>query len=75
MINIGILGCGRIGQVHGATLMGMPGARAVAVADAMPAAADALAAKLGAKAMTADALIARLVEEVPSDERLLEQLA
>lgn len=43
--------------MHGATLMGLPGARAVAVADAMPAAADALAAKLGAKAMTADALI------------------
>ncbi len=57
MINIGILGCGRIGQVHGATLRGMTDARAVAVADAMPAAAEALAAKLGAKVMDADALI------------------
>lgn len=57
MINIGILGCGRIGQVHGATLRGLTNARAVAVADAMPAAAEALAAKLGAKVMDADALI------------------
>lgn len=57
MINIGILGCGRIGQVHGATLKGMTNARAVAVADAVPAAAEALAEKLGAKAMDAEALI------------------
>ncbi|WP_342071041.1 inositol 2-dehydrogenase [Yoonia algicola] len=57
MINIGILGCGRIGQVHGTTLTAMTNARAVAVADAVPAAAEALAAKLGAKAMDADALI------------------
>ena len=57
MINIGILGCGRIGQVHGATLRGMTNARAVGVADAMPAAAEALAATTGAKVMDADALI------------------
>jgi myo-inositol 2-dehydrogenase/D-chiro-inositol 1-dehydrogenase len=57
LINIGILGCGRIGQVHGATLKGMTNARAVAVADAVPAAAEALAEKLGAKAMDAEALI------------------
>ncbi len=57
MINIGILGCGRIGQVHGATLRGMTNACAAAVADAMPAAAQALAASTGAKVMDADALI------------------
>ena len=57
MINIGILGCGRIGLVHGATLRTMTTARAVAVADAMPAAAEALAATLGAKVMTAEAII------------------
>ncbi len=57
MINIGILGCGRIGQVHGATLRGMTNARAAAVADAMPAAAEALAASTGAKVMDADAMI------------------
>ena len=57
MINIGILGCGRIGQVHAATLRSMVNARAVAVADAMPAAAQALAATLGARVMDAEALI------------------
>ena len=57
MINIGILGCGRIGQVHGSTLRGMTNARAVAVADAVPAAADALAKSLNAKVMDADDLI------------------
>mgnify|MGYP001800904424 CR=1 FL=1 len=51
MVNIGILGCGRIGQVHGATLRTMPQAQVVAVADAMPAAADALAASLGARVL------------------------
>ncbi len=57
MINIGILGCGRIGQVHGATLRGMSKARVAAVADAMPAAAEALAASTGARVMDAAALI------------------
>ena len=36
MLNIGILGCGRIGQVHGKTLKGMDTARAVAVSDFLP---------------------------------------
>lgn len=57
MINVGILGCGRIGQVHAATLRGMTSARAAGVADAMPAAAEALAATTGAKVMDADAMI------------------
>ena len=57
MINIGILGCGRIGQVHGATLRSMTNARAAAVADAMPAAAEALAAATGATVMDADTMI------------------
>ncbi len=57
MINIGILGCGRIGQVHGATLRGMTNARAAAVADAMPVAADALAAVTGAKVMDAESMM------------------
>ena len=43
--------------MHGATLRGMTNARAVAVADAMPAAAQSLAASLGAQVMDADALI------------------
>ncbi len=58
MLNIGLLGCGRIGQVHGATLRGMKTARAVAVSDAVPAAAQALADSLAAKVMSSDDLLA-----------------
>ncbi len=57
MLNIGLLGCGRIGQVHGATLRGMTTARAAAVSDAMPAAAEALALTLNARVMTSDDLL------------------
>ncbi len=57
MLNIGLLGCGRIGQVHGATLRGMMTARAAAVSDAMPAAAEALALTLNARVMTSDDLL------------------
>ncbi len=58
MLNIGLLGCGRIGQVHGRSLKGMNKASAVAVADAVPAAAEALADVLGARAMSSDEIIA-----------------
>lgn len=58
MLNIGLLGCGRIGQVHGKTLRGMTTARAVAISDAMPAAAEALAASLDARVMTSEDMIA-----------------
>lgn len=58
MLNIGILGAGRIGQVHGETLRGMTTARAAAVSDFVPTAAEALAAKLGAQVMTTDEIIA-----------------
>ncbi len=57
MLNIGLLGCGRIGQVHGATLRGMTTARAAAVSDALPAAAEALALTLNARVMTSDDLL------------------
>jgi len=57
LLNIGILGCGRIGQVHGLTLRGMTTARAAAVADAMPAAAEALASRLGTQVMDPEAMI------------------
>ncbi len=43
MVRIGILGCGRIGQVHAGTLRNMDGATVVAVSDFMPAAAERLA--------------------------------
>ena len=58
MINIALLGCGRIGQVHARSLMGMEEARVAAVADAMPAAAEALAKRTGAQAMEIDAILA-----------------
>jgi myo-inositol 2-dehydrogenase/D-chiro-inositol 1-dehydrogenase len=58
MLNIGILGAGRIGQVHGGTLRAMTSARAAAVSDYFPDAAEKLAGALGAKAMTTDEIIA-----------------
>lgn len=58
MLNIGLLGCGRIGQVHGATLAAMRSARAVAVSDFVPEAASALAQHLGAKVMSSDEMLA-----------------
>ena len=58
MISVGLLGCGRIGQVHALSLSKMENARLVAVADAMPAAAEALAAKYGAEVRDAEAVIA-----------------
>lgn len=53
MVRIGLLGCGRIGQVHGRTIKALDNARVVAVADAVPAAADALATSLGAEVRSA----------------------
>lgn len=58
MLNIGILGSGRIGQVHGATLKRMTSARVAAVSDFLPEAASSLAASLGSKAMSTDEIIA-----------------
>lgn len=58
MLNIGILGTGRIGQVHAASLMRLTDAKLVAVSDAIPSAAEALAAKTGATVMSSDEIIA-----------------
>ncbi len=58
MLNIGILGCGRIGQVHARSINGMTGARLVAVADTFAEPAARLAADAGAAVRDADALIA-----------------
>lgn len=57
MLNIGLLGCGRIGQVHAGSLQRIDNARIAAVADAFPEAANALAARTGAAAMPADEII------------------
>ncbi|MEL6207265.1 MAG: inositol 2-dehydrogenase [Pseudomonadota bacterium] len=59
MIRIGILGCGRIGQVHAASIDRLRSrAKLVAVADARPEAAQALAAAHGAQPRETAALIA-----------------
>ncbi len=58
MINIGLLGCGRIGQVHSRTLKSLTTARAAAVSDFLPEAASALAKDNGATVMTSDEIIA-----------------
>ena len=73
MIRVAVLGSGRIGQIHAANVAANPRATLVAVSDAIPAAADGLAAKLGCEASTdSDALIARpdidaVVIGTPSD--------
>lgn len=53
MLNIGLLGCGRIGQVHANTIARMDNVRLSAVADAFPQAAQSLAARTGAVVMDA----------------------
>jgi len=57
MINIGILGCGRIGQVHARSLQMVDGARVTAAADPFPDSAQALAAMTGATVMSAGEII------------------
>ncbi|ABD54333.1 inositol 2-dehydrogenase [Jannaschia sp. CCS1] len=57
MLRIGLLGCGRIGQVHGRTIKALDNARVVAVADAVPAAASALASMLGADVRAAEEVL------------------
>jgi myo-inositol 2-dehydrogenase/D-chiro-inositol 1-dehydrogenase len=57
MVRIGILGCGRIGQVHAGTLRNMDGATVVAVSDFMPAASERLASVCNANVRTTDDII------------------
>ncbi len=57
MLRIGILGCGRIGQVHARSIRALDDARVTAVADALPAAAQALAARAGAEMRDVDAIL------------------
>lgn len=57
MLNIGLLGCGRIGQVHARSVAQNAGARVVAVADAFAEPAAALAAQTGAEVRETAALI------------------
>jgi myo-inositol 2-dehydrogenase/D-chiro-inositol 1-dehydrogenase len=58
MINIGLLGAGRIGNVHAKSIVANPASKLVAVADVNHAAAQKLAAEHGAQARTVDEIIA-----------------
>ncbi len=51
-VRFGLLGAGRIGKVHAKAVTGDPDAVLVAVADAMPAAADAIAKQYGCAVRT-----------------------
>ena len=56
-LRLGLLGAGRIGKVHAGAIAATPGARLVAVADALPDAATALAAAAGAEVRGVDAIM------------------
>ncbi len=57
MIRFGVIGAGRIGKVHSATIAANPKAKLVYIADAMPKAADELAGKHGAKVASIDEIM------------------
>jgi len=57
MTRIGLLGCGRIGQVHARSIAQIEGATVTAVADAFPAPAQDLANRTNAKVVDAMELI------------------
>ncbi len=57
MIKFGLIGAGRIGKVHAKTIATNPKAKLAYVADAMPKAAEDLAALYGAKVASVDEII------------------
>jgi myo-inositol 2-dehydrogenase/D-chiro-inositol 1-dehydrogenase len=57
-LSLAVLGAGRIGRVHARAIAATPGARLVAVADALPEAAAALAAGHGCDVRTIEAIAA-----------------
>jgi myo-inositol 2-dehydrogenase/D-chiro-inositol 1-dehydrogenase len=56
-LKFGLLGAGRIGKVHAGAVAATAGAKLVAVADAVPDAAEAIARSSGAEVRTVDAII------------------
>jgi myo-inositol 2-dehydrogenase / D-chiro-inositol 1-dehydrogenase len=54
MIRFGVIGAGRIGKVHAATIAANPKAQLAYIADALPKTAEELAAKHGAKVASID---------------------
>lgn len=57
-LRVGLIGAGRIGQVHAKTLQLLNDVRLVAIADAYKPAAESLAALVGAAVLSAEAVIA-----------------
>lgn len=58
MLKVGLLGAGRIGQVHAVNIAGHPGSTLSAVSDVHVPAAEALAGKHGAAVRSSDEIIA-----------------
>lgn len=58
MLSIGLLGAGRIGTLHGRNIAANPRARLAAIADAVPAPAEALGRELGVPVRSVEAIIA-----------------
>ena len=57
MLRFGVLGAGRIGKVHARTIAANPKAKVAYIADAVPAAAEALAKEYGAKVATVEEIM------------------
>src|SRR5690606_25637880 len=57
-IRFALLGAGRIGKVHARAITSNPEARLVAVADAMPEAAEAIATQYGCRVRSIDEIAA-----------------
>src|SRR6478735_1088882 len=81
VVRFGILGAGRIGKVHAGTIANSSRASVAYVADAIPDAAAALAASVGAQVASIDQILASDVEAIliatPTDTHadLIEQAA
>ncbi|WP_108260006.1 inositol 2-dehydrogenase [Mangrovicoccus ximenensis] len=58
MLRVGLLGAGRIGQVHAVNIAGHAKSELVAVSDVFAAASESLAAQFGAKAASSDEILA-----------------
>lgn len=58
MLKIGLLGCGRIGQVHARSIKALKNAKLVAVSDFFEEAAEKLAAETGAEVRSTQAILA-----------------
>ncbi len=57
MLNVAVIGAGRIGRVHAANMAAVPGIKVVHIADALHEAAASLAAQCGASPASVDAIM------------------